>query len=281
MNAIPELFVGLCDDAAMFPPGNAPAARAVTAHREHRAAWYAPLVGPFLVGAAHLEDVVRAGDPGPAVLVVPAGPDGLAAALAAARDAGLLVAGAELPYRPGGTAADAVRALDSVLPAGGVVEIPPGQGLDEALDTVAGSGHRAKLRTGGTVAQAFPDAAQVAAFILGCVARGLPFKCTAGLHRAVRHTDPVTRFEHHGFLNILAATEAALTGAGADEVAAVLEQRDGRRIASRLSDLTPQQVSAVRAAFTGYGTCSITEPLAELAALALLPVPHPQIPEHA
>ena len=281
MSGIPELFAGLCDDAAMFPPGNAPAARAVNAHRAHRAAWYAPLVGPFLVGAAHLEAVARAGDPGPVVLVVPAGSDALGPALAVARDAGLRIVGAELPHGPGGTAADAVQALDAALPVGGVVEIPPGPGLERALDTVAASRHRAKLRTGGTVAEAFPDAGAVASFILGCVDRALPFKCTAGLHRAVRHTDPVTGFEHHGFLNILAATDAALAGAGAGEVAAVLEQRDGRRIASRLAGLTDRQIASVRAAFTGYGTCSITEPLAELAALDLLPVPHPQIPEHA
>jgi pimeloyl-ACP methyl ester carboxylesterase len=49
--AIPALFAAMCDDASMFPPGNAPVAEAVPAHRVHRAAWYARLAGPFLLGA--------------------------------------------------------------------------------------------------------------------------------------------------------------------------------------------------------------------------------------
>ena len=43
--------------------------------------------------------------------------------------------------------------------------------------------------------------------------RETPFKCTAGLHRAVRHTGD-DGFEHHGFLNVLLATRRAFDGAG-------------------------------------------------------------------
>lgn len=48
--AVPPLFSGLCDDAAIFPPGDLPLPQAVPAHRLHRAAWYAELVGPFSAG---------------------------------------------------------------------------------------------------------------------------------------------------------------------------------------------------------------------------------------
>ena len=41
----------LIDDAALFPPGNAPMPAAVAAHRRHRAAAYRELVGPFLCPA--------------------------------------------------------------------------------------------------------------------------------------------------------------------------------------------------------------------------------------
>src|SRR2546423_9174583 len=57
MRPVPAAFVGLLDDAAVFPPGNAPLPDAVAAHREHRAAWYAPMVGPLLLPP---EDVAAA-----------------------------------------------------------------------------------------------------------------------------------------------------------------------------------------------------------------------------
>ena len=64
----------------------------------------------------------------------------------------------------------------------------------------------AKFRTGGLAAELFPTPVELAAVICACRDRELPFKLTAGLHHAMRHTDPETGFTHHGFLNVLAAT---------------------------------------------------------------------------
>ena len=50
------------------------------------------------------------------------------------------------------------------------------------------------------------------AFITACAERAVAFKCTAGLHHAVRHDDPATGFRHHGFLNIVVATGRAAGG---------------------------------------------------------------------
>src|SRR5258706_15580954 len=55
---VPALLARLVDDAAVFPPGNAPLPEAVAAHHGHRAAWYADLVGPLLVPAS----AVRSGE---------------------------------------------------------------------------------------------------------------------------------------------------------------------------------------------------------------------------
>ncbi|MEZ0088960.1 hypothetical protein [Streptacidiphilus sp. EB129] len=309
---VPVLLRGLCDDAAMFPPGEAPPVEAVPAHRVHRAAWYAPLVGPFLVGAAQLAPLAEEVPwtrPGSvpaqgAVLVVPRGPRGLRAALGTAAEvlpgAGFELVGVELACGPDGTPAEAAReaaeALDALLPpgVGGVVEVRrtapgpnsgegtgegtpdvgrTGSELDGALDVLAATPYRAKLRTGGLTAAAFPGTGELAGFVSGCVDRGLPFKCTAGLHHAVRHTDPATGFAHHGFTNILAATHAALGGATRARLADILECRSGTELAADLRTLTGDQAAAVRAAFTGYGTCSIAEPLAELAELGLITLP--------
>lgn len=272
---IPELFHGLFDDAAVFPPGDLPVVEAVPAHRAHRAAWYAEAVGPFLCGAGRLGELTAAaaGDrPLKVGLVLPGGSTELAPALAAA--APFELAGVELATRD---AAEAVAALDRLLPPDvpAAVELPRellrGDGLDAVLDVLVDSPYRAKFRTGGLVAEAFPDEDELAAFLTGCARRGLPYKCTAGLHNAVRHTDPETGFKHHGFLNVLLAAQETDRAAAA----AVLAERDGEVLAKAVRSLTDRQVTVIRNSFTAFGTCSIAEPLGDLASLGLLSSPSP------
>lgn len=273
--AVPPYLAGLCDDAALFPPGNAPVVAAVPAHRVHRAAWYADLVGPFLLGPDKIAETgAAAGDtPLDVVLVVRAGPAALAGALAdLAAWPALRPVGVELGPDGDGTPAEAAArggaALDRLLPpgAGGVLEVRRGPGLDAALDAVAATPYRAKYRTGGLTAADFPPPAELAGFLTGCARRGLAFKCTAGLHQAVRHTDPATGFTHHGFLNVLTAAHAAAQGDPA-RTRHLLETTSGAVLAEAAADLPD------RGLFTAYGTCSIAEPLADLAALGLLAAP--------
>ena len=54
IRALPRLFDQLCDDAAVFPPGNLPLDRAVPAHLEHLVSGHQRLVGPFVVAAVAL-----------------------------------------------------------------------------------------------------------------------------------------------------------------------------------------------------------------------------------
>src|SRR6185437_12094303 len=49
--ALTALFDGLLDDAAMFPPEDAPLADAVVGHAAHRLAWYSDLVAAFVCAA--------------------------------------------------------------------------------------------------------------------------------------------------------------------------------------------------------------------------------------
>ncbi|MEC3998623.1 hypothetical protein VSR01_36115 [Actinacidiphila sp. DG2A-62] len=163
--AVPPYLAGLCDDAALFPPGSAPVVAAVQAHRVHRAAWYADLVGPFLLGPDTIAETgAAAGDtPLDVVLVVRAGPAALAGALAdLAAWPALRPVGVELGPDGDGTPAEAAArgaaALDRLLPpgAGGVLEVRRGPGLEAALDAVAATPYRAKYRTGGLTAADFP-----------------------------------------------------------------------------------------------------------------------------
>ena len=87
-------------------------------------------------------------------------------------------------------------------------------GWEAAADEVAAAELRLKFRTGGVEAHLFPSADQVVSWIDAALDRELRFKCTAGLHNAVRHRDPDTGFEHHGFLNVLVATARGCSTGG-------------------------------------------------------------------
>nr|WP_156000113.1 hypothetical protein [Streptomonospora sp. PA3] len=279
------MFAALLDDAALFPPGEAPMDEAVVAHLRYRSGPQAPLTGPFVVAAARLADLGEAlREAGAARLevsvTVPAGPGGVGPALEeAARLPGLDPVAVEVAA---GTADDgaqaaagvarAAAALEQHLPerAAGFVELPRGADPRRSLDALAGTAYRAKLRTGGMRADAFPGEAELAAALCAAAERGRGFKCTAGLHNAVRHTGAETGFEHHGFLNVLLAVHAVQQGADVREAAAVLADRDGARLAARAAALPGQAARAVRALFASFGTCSVLEPLGDLAALGLL-----------
>ena len=100
-----------------------------------------------------------------------------------------------------------------------------------------------------------PHAATVAAWIDAALDRETPFKCTAGLHHAIRHRDHETGFEHHGFLNVLLATRLAFDGGDPAEVAQVLDDHYANDLVAlaRQSDL-----AGARRWFTSFGSCSVT-----------------------
>jgi hypothetical protein len=102
------------------------------------------------------------------------------------------------------------------------------------------------------------------------VAEGAPFKCTAGLHRAVRHRDDRTGFEHHGFVNILLATHAAASGASVDELAEILAAHDPTALVEQVADLDAAAAAVARQHFVGFGTCSVDDPIDDLTGLGLI-----------
>jgi hypothetical protein len=149
------------------------------------------------------------------------------------------------------------------------VEIPSScsePGWLAAADAVAAAEHRLKFRTGGLAAHAFPTAPTLSRWIDAALDRETPFKCTAGLHRAVRHTSS-EGFEHHGFLNVLVATRLAFDGAPGGEVVTLLEQREPAVLVETARDL---DLAGARRWFTSFGSCSVSEPLEDLLALGLL-----------
>lgn len=269
------LVAGLCDDAAIFPPGNLPLAEAVPAHRAHLASDHAGLVGPFIVSAAvlgDLADLVEADEVFEVAVTVP-DPRKVADTLdVAAGIAGLRIVALEVAVAEDLAAADVVPTLTTAL-AGReeldvFVELPRDGRRGDLVAALVGTPFRAKLRTGGIRADLYPDERELAEAVVALVGAGVPFKATAGLHHALRNTDPSTGFEQHGFLNLLAATDAAQQGGDVTAVEAALAERDPEAVAARLREAA-ERAEAVRAAFRSFGTCSIVEPRDEMAELGL------------
>ena len=145
----------------------------------------------------------------------------------------------------------------------------PSHGWLAALDELAAREISLKFRTGGLSDDLFPTSSQLASCIEASLDRELPFKCTAGLHHAVRHRDEASGFEHQGFLNVLLATRTSLDGGGPDEVARVLDETDGAALASRLT-ADPDVAARTRRWFTSFGSCSVLEAHEDLVELGLL-----------
>jgi hypothetical protein len=239
------VFDRLIDHAALFPPASMSLNDALDEDRAARASEAAALINRFVVPAAKLAELPADGTP---LSVVLSSPD----------DVGLVtgeaVQAVELPLAaPQPRPAELLAAYRALEPLG--VEIYFELVFDEswrndvpaAIGAIAALGARVKLRCGGAYT---PSVEQVALVIAACREAGAPFKCTAGLHHAVRRGD------EHGFLNILAATtapNARLEDVLAEEDAAAL-------------DLDAPD----RNLFTSFGSCSWREPVDDLEALGLL-----------
>lgn len=150
---------------------------------------------------------------------------------------------------------------------------------------LAGNGAAAKVRTGGITPDLIPASADLAAFLVACVAGEVPFKATAGLHHPVRSeyaldsTPYAPRAVMHGFLNVfLAAAIVKTLGADARAACAILDDRiEGNfRFTDTVAAWRDHAVEATELALVrerfalSFGSCSFDEPLADLKAIKLL-----------
>ena len=289
----PAFLYSFVDDAAIFPPASTDLEQAVTEHRTHRTSEYAAIVGGFVVSDAKIADLAKAVAVGTASadelavnLVVTGGAGAIEPAVTwLSRSEGLTLGALEFALRDEDDLARNARRFVQVLDSLGEVlddvtvfaEPPllhstPTHGWLAALDELAAREVALKFRTGGVSADLFPDSTALATCIEASLDRELPFKCTAGMHHAVRHRDDMTGFEHHGFLNVLLATRASLDGAGPVEVAQVLEHTDGNEVAAQLS-ADPDLALRSRRWFSSFGSCSVLEAHEDLVELGLLGEP--------
>jgi hypothetical protein len=168
------------------------------------------------------------------------------------------------------------------------IEVPVSGDLRGLIAAMAGTGARAKVRTGGVTPEAIPSARDVAKFIFACAAADVPFKATAGLHHPIRAEYGLTyekgcpRAPMFGYLNVfLAAAMIKAVGPGKlpiEELTQILEEanpaafvfdKSGVTWRDRRVDLA--RLARVRESFaTTFGSCSFEEPVNELRALGLL-----------
>ena len=164
------------------------------------------------------------------------------------------------------------------------VELPLLDDPRGMLTEIRTAGAWAKMRTGGTTADAFPSAREVGRFIARASELFVPFKATAGLHHPVCGDYPLTYDEGaplarmFGFLNIFVAAVFAQSRA---QERVLIEIVDDSEIASfsfgddelswRGRTVTARQIASARSSLgLAVGSCSFQEPVDDLRALGLL-----------
>jgi hypothetical protein len=138
----------------------------------------------------------------------------------------------------------------------------------------------AKVRTGGTTADAHPSPLQLAKFLAACHGADVPFKATAGLHHPFRHHAASVGCEQFGFVNVFLG--GALLHHGVieqEELEMLLADADAKHFAFTPTSvswqgrtLTLVQLREAREKFaTSFGSCSFDEPMDDLRSMQLLP----------
>ena len=293
------LFEHLIDDAGLFPPAQLAMDAALKENAKNRAGTFRWVMGRFVVPASRLDELASAKASATAPLrltVILDGPglaprwtDGVrsdverAFNVSKAHGDAFAIESFEVRLPPTADAAlvtDLCSTVAERFPQPSIaVEIPfakswaiaPAVAFPMLRDARAAAPNLiAKLRCGGTIADAFPNATQLANAIAEAHRSGVPFKATSGLHHPLR--SQVGAFEMHGFLNVLTAALAVAVGASEAELAAILEEED--RKGFRLDDDyfiwrrrrfdTAAIETMRRTAFMSYGSCSFTEPVSDL-----------------
>jgi len=164
------------------------------------------------------------------------------------------------------------------------VELSQTRNGSTLLSAIARAGAKAKIRTGGLVASAFPSSMDIALFFVACLDARVAFKATAGLHHpftgqyrlTYEPSSPTGRM--FGFINLFLAAAFVREGMAIDNAVAVLDEGDRGTFAFNADGITWKAhripIGAIRETRTnfanGFGSCSFHEPIDELTALGLL-----------
>jgi len=295
MNPLHTFLRGIVDYAGLFPPASLGMATAVRNYAEYRNGPDAWMLGSFIVPVSRLDEFSIAA----AEVLKPKAHSPWKLSVLTSQDFEKemsLVRNFNKRNTPTSAAVGAIETKASSIeeikhsahqkPANMEVytELPISSDPQPLLSALAAAGLRAKVRTGGTSAEMFPSSAELARFIHVCVATGIPFKATAGLHHPVRSTYRLTYEADSpsgtmfGFLNVFLAAAFARTGMSMKDLMEVLEEQTPRAfrfessgVRWREHQLTNADLDTTRRTVaTTFGSCSFREPVDELIALGLV-----------
>lgn len=290
------LLKEIVDYAGLFPPSAVSMSEAVVNYSSYRNSNYNWMLGRFVVPAARLDEFLESAkdfisrDGGGNVwrLSVLAGED-IYESLRQIKDFNARnasrVVGDVLEVRA--TTESKVENTVKALPPGltAYFEIPTDERLPDLVSSLAIHHQRAKIRTGGVTADAFPATKEIVRFIRTCLMANVPFKATAGLHHPVRCFKPLTyesdapKGTMNGFLNMFLTAAFARYGVKTAILQAILEDDAARNFVFDENGvwwrnehfLSNSQLASVRRSdIISFGSCSFTEPIEDLQDLNLL-----------
>jgi hypothetical protein len=297
INSLRDLLSGLIDYAGLFPPAALDMPAATRKYAEYRESEYNWALGRFVVPVARLDEFEKA-----VVGILPNGGwEGnefwRLSALGGADLSSDLNRIAEFNQKPAGAAiidtieikagqpADIEKAM-TLMPAklAPYFEIPISDDPTELIKSVTETEARAKVRTGGVTADAFPSSVNLARFIKICAEEDVPFKATAGLHHPLRSVNKLTYAPDsatammHGFLNVFLAAAFAQNGMEVDRLIELLEEKSSDAFQFDSGGVTWRDEMIVRGQLRNsrnllaiaFGSCSFEEPIEDLKKIGLL-----------
>jgi hypothetical protein len=293
--SVHTLLAEIVDYAGLFPPSQISMAEAVTNYAAYKNSNYNWMLGRFIVPTARLDEFIESAyqlitpdAETPWRLSVLAGEDIYESVRRVDRfntqnGSRVLCDALEVKAATVSKIENTVNILPNYLTA--YFELPIDENLADLVSTLAIRGQRAKIRTGGLTADAFPSTAQIIRFTRTCLAANVPFKATAGLHHPIRCFKPLSYAPDapygtmHGFLNVCLAAGFARQGFKPNLLESLLEDEfsesfefsDGGVTWHRDYILTVQQIARMREQnVISFGSCSFDEPIDDLKEIGIL-----------
>jgi hypothetical protein len=301
MSAIRTLLQESIDYAGLFPPAELDMGTAVANHARYAAGPASWALGRFIVPVSRLEELEHALTK---LGWIPSGAPWRIAALLGQeleadlkdieafnhrhRKAGTTIDSVEVKATSEGYIGEIIQIVPSTLQT--YIEVPIESDPSNLIRRISRGGRRGKVRTGGVTQEAFPRAPDLLRFLRAAVDNGVPFKATAGLHHPFRAMYRLTYAENSpmgrmfGFLNLMLAVAFLRSGMNEPHVMEVLEEEDPRAFQADDSGISWQGhrvgldalSDSRRLGMVSFGSCSFTEPIADLQSLHLLAAAVPQ-----
>jgi len=293
--SVRTLLAGAIDYAGLFPPAGLSMSEAVINYATYRNSNFSWMLGRFIVTASRLDEFYQTAhdfisrDASTAWRVSVIVGENVYETLrkiedfTAANGPGIICDTVEIrAARP-----IVIETAASALPLGvtAYFEIAIDEGMPELISTLAITGQRAKIRTGGVTPEAFPKTTDIIRFVRACLAANILFKATAGLHHPIRCFRPLTYENNapqgtmHGFLNLFLMTGFAREGYRPSLLEDVMEEEFDEVFRFEDQSLTwrddftlnLRQINRLRThGIQSFGSCSFDEPIADLQKLGIL-----------